>query len=125
MPNKNGNKIVGIRTDITFEINDDNNSTAMTKKSKDAETIQDDDDIIPVFKGYGNVHEQKSYGNDRRWDMVNIPVFHGTDDTPHRNGGGGDWVRFVPITSVWTTERNNYLSNRGKEDERISDVLVI
>lgn len=83
----------------------------MIKKNKEAESI-DEDDIIPVFKGYGN--EPKSYGDGRRWDMINIPVFHGTDDEPSRTGGG-DWVRFVPITSVWTTERNNYLSNRGKK----------
>lgn len=67
-----------------------------------------------MFKGYGNVHEPKNYGDSRRWDMVNIPVFHGTDDEANRHGGG-DWVHFVPITtSVWTTERNNYLSNRGR-----------
>lgn len=105
---------MGIRTDITFEISDDErNATAVLKKNKEAESI-DEDDIVPVFKGYGNAHEPKTYGDGRRWDMINIPVFHGTDDEPSRNGGGGDWVRFRPITSVWTTERNNYLSNRGE-----------
>lgn len=108
-PNKNDKKIVGIRTDITFEISDDEKNTTVTKKNKDAESIEEDE-IIPVFKGYGNGNEPR---DNRRWDMINIPVFHGTDDEPHRTGGG-DWVRFVPITSVWTTERNNYLSNRGK-----------
>lgn len=109
---QNDKKIVGIRTDITFEITDDaKNSTGVIKKNIDAESV-DEDDIIPVFKGYGNVHEPKSYGDNHRWDMINIPVFHGTDDEANRHGGG-DWVRFVPITSVWTTERNNYLSNRG------------
>lgn len=69
-----------------------------------------------MFKGYGTVHEPKSYGDNRRWDMINIPVFHATDDESNRPGGG-DWVHFVPITSVWTTERNNYLSNRGSENK--------
>ncbi|KAG4070802.1 hypothetical protein HA402_011028 [Bradysia odoriphaga] len=110
MSNKNDKKIVGIRTDITFEISDDEKNSTKTK-NKDAESI-DEDDIVPVFKGYGKGQEPKSYGDNRRWDMINIPVFHGTDDEPRRNGGGGDWVHFVPITSVWTTERNNYLSNR-------------
>lgn len=73
-----------------------------------------------MFKGYGNVDEPKSFGDNRRWDMINIPVFHGTDDEPSRTGGGGDWVRFVPITSVWTTERNNYLSNRGRKKKSMS-----
>lgn len=105
---------MGIRTDITFEIDDaDTNSTAVAKKKgKEAETIHSDE-IVPVFKGYNGVHETpKSYEDNRRWDMINIPVFHATDDEPRQNGGG-DWVRFVPITTVWTTERSNYLPSRG------------
>lgn len=105
---------MGIRTDITFEISDDDkNSTSVTKKTKDTESIEEDE-IVPVFKGYGNTNEPKSFG-DNRWDMINIPVFHRTNDAPTRTGGDGDWVRFVPITSVWTTERNNYLTNRGRK----------
>lgn len=112
---------MGIRTDITFEISDDaKNSTTVTKKNKEAESI-DEDEIVPVFKGYGNVDQPKSFGDNRRWDMINIPVFHGTDDEPSRTGGGGDWVRFVPITSVWTTERNNYLMNRGSKEICVCD----
>lgn len=120
MSNKNDKKIVGIRTDITFEISDDEkNSTTTKTKNKETESI-DEDDIVPVFKGYGNGQDPKSYDDNRRWDMINIPVFHGTDDEPRRTGGGGgDWVRFVPITTVWTTERNNYLSNRGRKHYRL------
>ncbi|KAJ6646957.1 hypothetical protein Bhyg_02174 [Pseudolycoriella hygida] len=114
-PNKNDKKIVGIRTDITFEISDENNnSTATAKSNKHAESI-DDDEIIPVFKGHGRVQEPNRYDDNNGWHMINIPVFHGTDDEPNRTGGG-DWVRFVPITTVWTTERNNYLLN--KEHQR-------
>ncbi len=114
MSNKSEKKIVGIRTDITFELSDDGEKNSTTKKSQhDVESI-DEEDAVPVFKGYVNVHEPKSYAdNNRRWDMINIPVFHGTDDEPNRTGGGGDWVRFTPIANIWTTERNNYLSNRG------------
>lgn len=78
--------------------------------------------MVPVFKGTTGVEGDiiiYDDGNSRKWDTKVVPVFHGTDDeSVIRHGGGIDnWSNFIPITGVWTTERNYYQppsSDRGK-----------
>lgn len=119
-------KTVGIRTDITFEINDDvniNSTTVKKKKKGDGKNFDDynddDSDIenasVPVFKGTKGVSQSAANdANNRRFYPSDGAIFHKTNDENNRYGGSLDnWSNFIPSDGVWTTERNYFLRRKG------------
>lgn len=98
---------VGIHTDITFEI-DKKNDTKSTD-GRNAESTENDDTEVPVYRGTHTEGERNSY--DRRRDpndfYRNQANFHGVNDEDSvKYGDAGTWVRFLPMANGgWTTER--------------------
>lgn len=102
---------VGIRTDITFEITDNKNST------KNSTEQEDDDEEVPVFKGNGN-----PVGNRR--NLPNQPSFHGINDDPLPYDAG-TWVHFFPMQNGWTTERSFQPSRHRSNSHLILILLTV
>lgn len=111
-------KTVGIRTDITFEISDedDDNSTRTDRMEQDSSN-EGGDGGVPVIKGTAGSDatngRQNPPGIERRWNTQNIPVFHGTNDDDETAGhnsadNNNNWSNFIPSTARWTTERNYF-----------------
>lgn len=121
------NTKIGVRTDITFEISNETNDTKVDDKidkkvKKEKTDDEDEDGIVPVFKGRPagagdkkpgiialNGHSNEipivtSYHG--RQHPVEAPVFHPTNDRHNQYGGEDNWSRFLPKTAVWTTERS-------------------
>lgn len=100
---------VGIHTDITFEI-DKKNDTKPTD-GRNAESSENDDTEVPIYRGTHTEEERRSYDYDRRRDpneyYRNQANFHGVNDEDSvRYGDAGTWVRFLPMANgAWTTER--------------------
>lgn len=98
---------VGIHTDITFEL-DKKNDTKVTD-GRNAESSENDDTEVPIYRGTHTEEERRSY--DRRRDpnefYRNQANFHGVNDEDSvRYGDAGTWVRFLPMANgAWTTER--------------------
>ena len=100
---------VGIHTDITFELNDKKNDTKKTD-GKNAESGEDTEDEVPVYRGSHTEGANRNKFN-RRYDpndyYMNQANFHGTnDDDSIKYADAGTWVRFLPMANGgWTTER--------------------
>ncbi|XP_031629432.1 uncharacterized protein LOC116344806 isoform X2 [Contarinia nasturtii] len=102
---------VGIHTDITFELDDKKNDTKKTD-GKNAESDEDDDSEVPVYRGTHTEGERNNFN--RRYDpnfYMNQPNYHGTNDEDsykYADTGAGTWVRFLPMANGggWTTERS-------------------
>lgn len=98
---------VGIHTDITFEIDKKNNTKSTD--GRNAESDDDDDTEVPVYRGSHTEGERNKY--DRRNDpneyYMNQANFHRVNNEESvRYGEGGTWVRFLPMANgAWTTER--------------------
>lgn len=99
---------VGIHTDITFELDDKKNDTKSTD-GKNAESSEDDDTEVPVYRGSNTQSDRNNFN--RRHDpndyYMNQANYHGTNDEDNiRYGDAGTWVRFLPMANGgWTTER--------------------
>lgn len=97
---------VGIHTDITFEINDKKNTTK-PNNGKNAESGEDDDTEVPVYRGTPTEGERNNFN--RRRDpnyYTNRANFHGVNDENIKYGDAGTWIRFLPMANGgWTTER--------------------
>lgn len=99
---------VGIHTDITFEIDGKKNSTKPTD-GKNAESEEDDDTEVPVYRGSHTDNDRNNYNRRRGPDdyYTNNAQFHGTNDEDSiKYADAGTWVRFLPMANGgWTTER--------------------
>lgn len=132
MRSKGAKKSVGIRTDVTIEISDEDGSSdggnktrKNRKKNGNGVTVVDDDDDddpndkdrkVPVIKGSGTGGGAKidgggdgSAGPEPKWHLHNVPVFYGSNDRPSVDR----WENRIPpvVPAVWTTEPNFYLHN--------------
>ncbi|CAG9797963.1 unnamed protein product [Chironomus riparius] len=120
-------KVVGVRTDVTFEIT--SGETNDTKTVDEKEIGKEDDNasipVVPVFKGtpdrggISSGHVKESIDN----EILSViplenpsqplpprgPIFHRQDDRNQFNGGGHSdesWKQ-IPQYAIWTTERYN------------------
>lgn len=121
------NTKIGVRTDITFEISNETNDTKVDDKidkkvKKDKNNDDDEDGIIPVFKGRpagagskkgpgiiginGHSNEIPIVTSFQGRHPVVAPIFHPTNDQHNQYGGDDNWSRFLPKAGVWTTERS-------------------
>lgn len=100
---------VGIHTDITFEIDDKKKNATKSTDGKNAESSEDDDTEVPVYRGTHTEGERNNFN--RRRDpndyYMNQANFHGTNDEDSiKYADAGTWVRFLPMSNgAWTTER--------------------
>lgn len=100
---------VGIHTDITFELDDKKNDTKKMD-GKNAESGEDTEDEVPVYRGSHTEGANRNKFN-RRYDpndyYMNQANFHGTNDDDNiKYADAGTWVRFLPMANGgWTTER--------------------
>lgn len=102
---------VGIHTDITFEL-DDNNKKNDTRKTdgKNAESGEDDSEV-PIYRGTHTQGDRNHFN--RRYDpnyYMNQEHVHGQtnndDNYKYADADDGTWVRFLPMSNGgWTTER--------------------
>lgn len=95
---------VGIHTDITFEINDEKNATKPAS-GKNAESDEDDDTEVPVYRGTPTEGERFNRRRDPNY-YTNRDNFHGVNDENIKYADAGTWIRFLPMANGgWTTER--------------------
>lgn len=98
---------VGIHTDITFEIDDKNKNGTKSTDGKNAESDEDDDTEVPVYRGTHTKSERNNFNRRRDPHDYYQANFHGTnDDEGIKYADAGTWVRFLPMANgAWTTER--------------------
>lgn len=106
---------LGVHTDITFEVNETKNDTKKSDGRK-AEGEDAEDEEVIIYKGTGD--DRNNFNRRHDPSMFRPNLYEINDETVSIGGAdSGTWVRFLPSSNGWTTER--YTPNGFRQKSNI------